>query len=468
MFFSSKHFLSYSIGGLLLSNILYAEMLPNSRLVSSAQYFPLNLSKTLHYKKGEYATGVPFSKEYDKTWIEKFKIVQVGGVNDADISPQVLKEKGVLKSTYHIGYDWMPAFYNYTSGVNRPFVVDIVNHKESRTLNPNGPFVHCKRNGYDWCEDYYYNYFDTTTFNARVNELVKAIHAKGYNGVFFDWGSTKFLSEPENKQMYQFVVTHYPHKSYLQQIKSFYATLQKRGVFIVTNQAFRDDALLASVDYDMTESYITTVEKLKKSIILADKNVTTVDITRYYPIYAHSDTIDDSLSFLNLLDSYKKKYKKDGFKNFIYMNYLAPKYIKVASHRYEEIKPKNAIYYGYAMGKLTGSIVYGEVQQNRNLEKDNVYFYDLGKPLGKSYQKLDALHAYIRFYKKGFVLVSSAYEKPIYLNIKSDYLSEVKSIFDTYNHQWLQNKKAGITVKLDFEKSEFTKETLPLGRVYLY
>ncbi len=468
MLTSSKSFLTCGVCSVLVSNILYANTLSRSNLVSSSQYIPIELNKTLHYKKGEYATGVPFSKEYDKSWIEKFKIVQVGGVNDADISSKVLKDKGVLNSTYHIGYDWMPAFYNYTSGVNRPFVVDIVNHKKSMTLNPNGPFIHCKRNGYDWCEDYYYNYFDSTTFDARVNELVKAIHEKGYNGVFFDWGSTKFLSEPENKQMYQFVATHYPHQSYLEQIKSFYSELQKRGVFIVTNQAFRDDSLLASVDYDMTESYITTIKKLKKSIILEDKNVTMVDVTRYYPIYANSHTIDDSLSFINLLESYKKKYKKDGFKNFIYMNYLAPKYIEVLPNRYKETEPKNAIYYGYAMGKLTDSIVYGEVQQNRTLEKDDIYFYDLGKSLGDTYQKLEALHGYIRFYEKGFVLVSSAYTKSIYLHIKSDYIIKVKSIFDTYNQQWLKNTKKGVTVKLDFEKNSFSKETLPLGRVYLY
>ena len=468
MILSPKYYLAYSACSLLLCNTLYADKALNSQLSNISQYKPLQLHKKLHYTKGEYATGVPFSSEYDKEWIEKFNIVQVGGVNDADISPQVLKDKGVLKSMYHIGYDWMPAFYHYTSGTNRPFIVDIIKHKESMTLNPNGPFIHCKRNGYDWCEDYYYNYFDTTTFDMRVNELVKAVNIKGYNGVFFDWGSTKFLSEPENKQMYEFVTAHYPKQSYLEQVKKFYTTLQERGVFVVSNQAFRDDALLVSVDYDMTESYITTIKKLKKSIIVADKNVTTIDLTRYYPIYANSHTIDDSLSFLNLLDRYKKKYKKNGFKNFIYMNYIAPKYIQVSANTYKAVKPKNAIYYGYAMGKLTASIVYGEVQKNRNLEKDDIYFYDLGKPLGESYQKLDALHGYIRFFEKGFVLVSSAYKSQKYLKIVSHYLENIKSIFDTYNKQWLKNTKEGVTVRLDFEKNGFEEETLPLGRVFLY
>jgi len=468
MRFSSKYYLAFSACSLLLCNTLYAEKALNSQLSNKSHYKPLQLLKKLHYIKGEYATGVPFSEEYDKEWIKKFNIVQVGGVNDADISPQILKEKGVLKSMYHIGYDWMPAFYDYKTGTNRPFISYILEHKESMTLNPKGPFIHCQKNGYDWCDDYYYNYFDKDMLHMRVDELIKVAHKKGYNGVFFDWGSTKFLSEPENRDMSQFIATHYPKQSYLTQVKMFYTQLQKKGLFIVTNQAFRDESLLSSVDYDMTESYITTVKKLKKPIILDGKNRTSIDLTRYYPIYANSHSIDDSLSFLNLLDSYKKKYKKDGFKNFIYMNYLAPKYIEISSNSYKSITPKNAIYYGYAMGKLTDSIVYGEVQQNRRLEEDEIYFYDLGNPLGETYQKIDALHGYIRFFEKGFVLVSSAYKTEKYLKISSKYIPHKGSVYDAYNKQWIESNEGNVIVKLKFEKNSFEKNTLPLGRVFLY
>ncbi len=465
---SFKSLYSYSLFVLLTQSAFAAEELKNSKLVDATAFKLSDTKGIIHYVKGAYATGVPFSKEYDKNWIEKFQIVQVGGVNDADITPQVLRKKGVLKSKYHIGYDWMPAFYYYTSGVNRDFVQYLLAEKEQSTLNPEGPFVHCKHNGYAWCEDYYYNYFDKNTFNARVDNLVAHLKKKAYNGVFFDWASSKFLSEPENKMMYNFVKTHYPKQSYLEQVHKFYTALHKRGVFIVTNQAFRDNALLASVDYDMTESYITTVEKFQGSMQIDGKNVKETDITRYYPIYANSQTIDDSLSFLKLLDSYKKKYRKDGFKNFIYMNYLAPKYVVIASGQYKTVKPKNAIYYGYAMGKLTASIVYGEVQQNRVLERDEIYFYDLGKPLGNTYQPLNALHGYIRFFEKGFVLVSSAYKRRKFIKVFSDFIPKKEKIYDAYNNKWLLNSREGVVIELDFEKDVFTKKSLPLGRVFLY
>ncbi len=458
----------YAFSILFIQSTFATELLENSRLVNAIDFKVSTTEGSIEYIKGEYATGVPFSKDYDRTWIEKFRIVQVGGVNDADITPNVLKEKGVLKSKYHIAYDWMPAFYYYTSGGNRAFVQQLLTEKTRTTLNPQGPFVHCKRNAYTWCKDYYYNYFDVDTLNLRVENLVSDLREKAYNGVFFDWASSKFLSEPENKMMYDFVITHYSQQSYREQVQKFYTALHNRGVFIVTNQAFRDDMLLASVDYDMTESYITTVEKFQESMQIDGKNVKGTDITRYYPIYANSQTIDDSLSFLNLLDSYKKKYEKDGFKNFIYMNYLAPKYIKIASKKYKTVKPKNAIYYGYAMGKLTASIVYGEVQQNRVLERDEIYFYNLGKPLGKTYQKLTALHGYIRFFEKGFVLVSSAYKTKKFIKVFSKFLPKKDKVYDAYNKKWLVNSDEGVVIELNFEKNIFTQKSLPLGRVFLY
>lgn len=463
-------FLSLSLlGTVILSNILYADTFSNAKLVTPSQYKLTTSTKKITLIKGAYATAVPFEKEHNVAWIKRFNIVQAGGVNDNDITPDVLKDKGILESDYHIGYDWMPAFYNYTSGHNRQFVSYIVQNKESMTLNPQGPFTHCKRNAYDWCEDYYYNYFDETLLETRVNKLVAAINKKGYNGVFFDWASTKFLVEPENKSMKEYIAKHYPKKSYLEAVKKFYTMLQKRGVFVVTNQAFRDNELLASVDYDMTESYITSVKKLNTAITLKGKGkVQSIDLTRYYPIYANSTTIEDSLNFLNLLDSYKKKYKKSGFKNFIYMNYLAPKYVEISKNIYKETEPKNAIYYGYAMGKLTDSVVYGEVQVDRSLERDEVYFYDLGKPLDEEYQKMANMKGYIRFFQKGFVLASNAYSKTQYLQVTSKHIPLNRSIYDAYNKVWLKNDEQSVTVKLSYEKSPFEEKNSPLGRVYLY
>jgi len=193
-------------------------------------------------------------------------------------------------------------------------------------------------------------------------------------------------------------------------------------------------------------------------------------VTNYYPIYDNSNDLKDSLKFIDLLSSYKKKYKKYGFKNFIYLNYLAPEYERVyeSSLLYRMKKPKNGIYFSYAMAKLADSMVYAEVSENRNLERDEIYFYDLGHVLGASYEKLDAIDGYIRFYKKGFVLVSQAYSTELYLKIKSKYLKKNIKIYDTYNKNYLKVDQESVTVLLKYQQETFGHKYLPLGRVYLY
>ena len=425
----------------------------------------------LTYQKGEYATALLENKTDSIEWAKKFSIVQVGGINDDNINKKLLQEKGILDIKYHIGYDWMPALYYYTNSTNKVFTDWLHTNKGITTLNPDGPFPHCRMNHYDWCEDYYYNYFDQNTLNRRVKNLIENMKEKDFNGVFFDWGSAQFLLENENKKIHKYVEKKYPHKTYLDAVANFYKKLKENNVFVITNQAFRNDSLLANVSYDMTESYITTTQDIKKKVYIQNKGaLSSLKITRYYPIYKDSKTIEDSIYFLNILDAYKKKYQKNGFKNFIYMNYLSPRFVlsNDANNTYIPQAPKNAIYYGFAMAKLTGSIAYGEVQGYRRLERDKIYFYNLGTALGEKHQKLDALSGYIRYYQNGFVLVSNAYKKAHYLKISLPNRDKDSKIFDTYNKKWIQSDKNSVVIKLEYEKSMITNKYSPLGRVYLY
>lgn len=433
-----------------------------------------NVDEAFHIlkRKGEFATALLFHDPSDTQWASKFDIVQAGGLYDKNITPQLLKENSLSQSRYCIGYDWMPAFYYYINSNNRPFINWLYEKKEKTTLNPSGPFTHCKRNHYEWCEDYYYDYFNSEVFTRRVKDLITNMHQKGYNGVFFDWASANFLMENENNNLKEFIQKKYPAKNYALMIGKFYKALQDAGVFVITNQAFRShENLLLHVDYDMTESYITTIKHIDKEVTLTGKkneDVKSVALTRYYPIYANSSTIGDTLYYLDLLLSYKNRYKKNGFKNFIYMNYMAPEYKRINERTYEVKKPKNAIYYGYATGKLTDSVIYGEVPYDRSLERDDVYFYDLGKAIGTSYQRVNDMNAYIRFFTNGFVLSSDAYKENKYLQIDSKLFKGKTFIYDAFNQKYLPIKNSRVVIKLKYMQEIFTKNSLPLGRVYLF
>ncbi len=458
-------------------SVLYSKtLIKNSIIINKKQYhicknIPLKTLK-LSYKKGTYTIASIFSNKEELDWIKKFNIVELGNIENKNITYQLLKKKHILTIPHRIAYDWMPAFYYYTDKKNNNFVNWLYKNKKTRTLNPKGPYIHCIENRYNWCQDYYYNLGNKKVFEHKIDFLINNMKNKGFNGIFFDWASGSYILEKKYKSIYDYYKKLNPHKDYFKLIENFYKTLKNKNIFIVTNQAFRKKKyLLKYTTYDMTESYITTNIYKNIKIQLVEKGwIDKIETTNYYPIYKNSQTIKDSLHFINLLTLYKKKYKKYGFKNFIYINYAAPQYKKIydSTSLYETIKPKNAIYFNYAMAKLTNNIVYTEIPRYRNLERDDIYFYNLGRPLGKRYQKLTTINGYIRFYSKGFVLVSPAHKTTRYIKIFSKYIPKNRYIFNSYNKIWLKSKQNILSIKLSYIKDTFSKKILPLGRVYLY
>ena len=232
-------------------------------LVDKNQYITtqpkqINISK----KNGDYTLSSLFRDSSEIEWAKRFDIAELGGVDDRHISHKVLKENGIFGIKHRIGYDWMPATYYYTSGKNRKFVDWLYKNRKFVTLNPDGGAFHCRKNGYDWCQDYYYNYGNRELFSKRVENLITDMKKRGFNGLFFDWASGGFILDEKYKSVKEYFKKMNPKKNYFKLVSSFYKALKDRGVFVVTNQAFRKEKyLLKNVTYDMTESYITTTSK---------------------------------------------------------------------------------------------------------------------------------------------------------------------------------------------------------------
>ena len=416
-------------------------------------FFALFLS-ALPTKKGEFA----LINIYDNAqieWANKFKIVVVGGVDDPRIAPK-LKELHNIK----LGYDWLVAFYFYTNGDNNSFVKNLYSNKKITTLNPDGPFLHCEKNGYDWCREYYYNFGSEAVIDKKIKFLIKNLKQKNFNGLFFDWASGNFILSKAYKKVYKTFKKLNPNKNYFQMIGKFYSKLKKKGIFFITNQAFRHHKyLLQFIQYDMTESYITALEYKKQRMMIENKGmVEKIGVTNYYPI--DNKSLKATLKYIDLLTKYKEKYKKYGFKNFIYLNYLAPEYKQIYPMRplYKELSPKNGIFFAFAMAKLTDNIVYSEVSDNKVLEQNPIYFYNLGKVKDKSYSQLEK-GIYGRFYENGFVLVSDVFNKDKILKIKIN-----KPFYDVYNDKLIKNS----TIKLHYHTDPITHKKVPLGRVFIY
>ena len=460
----------------LFYSCLYALEDPSKfTLVDKNSYHTLSKEQSkllkLRMKKGDLAIGSVYGDDKSIEWSNRFTMVELGGLDDKEITEQTFSQKKLLGITYKLGYDWMPAGYYYLNGQNSKIMSWLFENRYDTTLNPEGPFVHCKNNNYDWCQDFYYNLGSTEVIIRRVEDIKENIISKKFDGVFFDWASGRYLYDSEYKLLLENFKQKNSNEEYLEQVAEFYKQLRAKGIFVVTNQAFRaDEYLLKYIQYDMTESYITTVRNTNYNIKTDQGLIKNMQISDYYPASKDDMNISDTLTLIDRLDSYRLKYTKDGFKNFIYLNYLSPEYERVVGHPdlYKVKKPRNGIFFGYAMAKLRDNFVYAQVPYDARLERDELYFYDLGEVLGKSYTCINIVNGYIRFYTKGFVLASSALQKDQYLHIESSLIPKGKKIYDLYNAVWINQNNKSATVKLHSIEDGFTGKPLPLGRVFLY
>ena len=366
-------------------SIIFLASLGNSVKMKNSLYIPT--------KMGDYATGFTGGED-EIEWLSKFKIVHAGSIEEP-LSPEniaYLREHGVEKI---IADDWLPAGYYYPNGSNSPFMEWVYENRYSVTLNPDGPFPHCEENGYDWRE-YYFDFANESLVEHRTNYIVEGLKKAGYDGIFFDWGNSLFLKEKGYESINATYYSRHPNLPYSQAAANFLFSLRKamNGIVIENNQGFREaNYYLPVLDYDMTESYITGCDYFGKKLYVEGYGFIEVPQTIYYPVSQDEfhGNLNDTIYYLNYLANLREKYGGAYFKKTVYMNYAAPQFVLLGKQNghnvYKPEIPKNAIYFGYAVAKLVGQISYTEVPWNHTYERCDVYFYDIGSPLGENYEK---------------------------------------------------------------------------------
>ena len=137
------------------------------------------------------------------------------------------------------------------------------------------------------------------------------------------------------------------------------------------NQAFRKEQwILNSVNYDMTESYGFMNWVVNKTINVKNKWTTKAKVTKYFSISENEFTSTKTRrelfknTFFYLWDLQKKKntYVDNSNFKYIYMNYAAPEYKDIWGWEYQEVTPKNAINFWYAFAKLAWEYEFTERQ----------------------------------------------------------------------------------------------------------
>ncbi len=384
-----------------------------------------DISKALPLTKGGYATARAWEPD-SLAYASYFRIAELGGFEDIegiDLAP----------FSHPIAYVWLAGFYKDERSSD-PFVRWAYLHKEQVTLNP-----HYTPNG----NDFYFDMCDERLQEKRAQYLIQKCHSLGLSGLFFDWANEEFLYEKGFEPLQETFKKRHPNQTYSSCIQRFFEWLKQNGLLIVTNQAYRNPEILQSVDYDMTESYLITDEKLSDGTLF----------TRYQPL-------DEVLEYFDILGELKRRYTPVGFKNFIYMNYAAPR-IQTTSKGPLYIPPKEEILYSFVLAKMGGFIPYTEVPADHSLERTQLYFLDLGSPKGPMRRFTTGWY---RLYEKGLLLLFDPSSDVSFFTIDG---LPAGLWYDWDAGVWLQNENS-LTIEVQPNYDPLTRQFHPKAKVLLY
>ena len=436
---------------------------------------PPTATPRLLLQRGAYATADE-SDPAALAWAGKFAIVEVGGVQEPPPPPVAASLRAAGVRTLLL-YDWMPATYHYTDGsADDPLTAWAYAHRYTATLNPEGPHPHCAESGYDWCEDFYFDLGEPEVLARRVDFLVAQLRASGYDGLFFDWASGAYLDDdPAYAVLSETWRTRHPDRPYAAAVGDFYAALRAAmpTMTLVTNQGFRRAAyVLPWVNLDMTESYVTTDARFTRTLYVEGRGPITVPQTVYYPVSEDPfhGTLSDTMAYLDELAALRARYGGPSLRATLYLNYAAPDYrptgAVVGGHVvYTATVPRAALYFAYAVPKLLDQMAYTEVPEDHRLERDDLYFYALGAPLGEGYERLSG--GYLRYFTRGIVLVG-AWQEPITLTLRSSFIPRDVPFYDAFERRWGRTGDGAMTVTVQPRPDPLTGRMAPSGRLYLY
>ncbi len=390
-------------------------------LISSlfASQFTTNPHLPKHYtytkKLGEYATAYTWDRE-SLSFARHFRMAEIGGFEDLHhFHPEGFHKK--------IGYFWIVGFYKDQIESN-PFLSWVYLHKEHLTLNPH----YTPLGG-----DFYFDMCNPTLQTRLVAYLKEEIEALHLDGLFFDWANEEFLFDPAYAPLKKRLQAKHPHTSYRQCLKELLARLRKLPILLITNQAYRNPELLQYVDYDATESYIsTTITRKKKAYI--DGRLQPLLQTKFVELQEFFD-------YATYLAKLRTRYSKYGFRNFIYLNYLAPKLIPTSTG-YRSASPREGIIFNFALAKLFDFIPYTEVPYARKLEQHEIYFVDLKKPLG-SYEEYP--WGYLRHFQNGFLILCKPHAHTLSLKISQAHSC---AAYDVGEQKWIETQEDTLLLKL--------------------
>lgn len=418
-------------------------------------------------KRGDFAFCYvrQYSPEQMK-WFTRFNVVCPGDYLPAEQVRQFRAAGSKL-----VRYEWSVAF-----GVSENYPKDawqrwVLAEHPDWLINTKGLF------GYAGPSDQPAYYYDVSNPDFRrwwVERLVREAKEHDYQGFFFD--TTTFDSvHPDAQAMFR---AKHPGVDYNECARMFFAELRKAApnVIIFPNQGYRDHVhFLPDADYDLSESYMTTGGGPTAEVYVEGKGMTKVTETLVHRWYHPGHLWWSVCYFCDVLID--RPHAEHGYRaKMCHLNYGQPRYeptgktVEVNGKQETVFRPnpvdREAMYYAMAGALLMGQTSYYSVDDV--LPVDDVYFVDMGKPLGNTYFHDRTRGLVWRLYENGIVAANDGDSDAAISFTPAQIPRDVKGLYDVYTGRDVKGFADSLTVHVPISRYVATSRTASSGRIFVY
>jgi hypothetical protein len=406
--------------------------------------------------KGSFAFhyGSRLSPE-EIAWLRRFRIVVPGDVLPADQIRALTGEGARL-----FVYEWLTGLYADGDGGPRAqdsWAALVRRNRSQWLLNPDRPDTGPDGQG----RAYYYDPSSRELALARARRLSETLRRASYAGVFFDLVGSPHVPAPLREE-YR---TRHPETPFDAALGESLRALRRTrpGTVVFTNQGYRiPEVYLPLTDYDLSESLMTSYEGGDIVDVLVEGEGAVAHRETYYRPW------DELRRIVDAIDADVKRFNPAV--KMLHLNYVNARLRptgrtqavgEVEQPVFRKDVDREAIYYGYVAAKLWGHESYSATAPVRTVQ-DEVYFADLGGPLGPSWEERDGLVR--RYYDKGIVVLNPGPAART-ASLRSPLLwSDASDLWDCYEGRAV----GGLTVTVAPTVSPASGRIHPAGRVYLY
>jgi hypothetical protein len=290
---------------------------------------------------------------------------------------------------------------------------------------------------------------------AWAEQVARVGRSRGYDGVFLDLLGREHVPESAIQEFER----RHPGRSFDAALGERLSVLRRRApdLLLFGNQAYRGpDTLLRSVDWDLTESLITSYAWGRHIFVRIGTQGPEERTETFYRPWKELCPLLDGIEAV-----VRHHHPRLRLCHLNYVNPgLEPSGCVDGQIAYREVPDREAIFYGYAAARLWNHDSYCLCPQGHELAMDEIFHTDLGPPVAARIERDGVV---VRQFERGFVTVNATGgEAPLHLD-PALLPRGVRALWDCY-----AGTVTNLAPTLRPAVTAVSGKTEPSGRVFLY